>query len=173
MSPLEFPARHRRIPIDPELARAADAIVGVTLFSKQAPGDFDTFCRAFVSMFRITIGSVEWWFERFPAVEHDGSISWRTTAFLITYVILVNWFFFQVSIAVLFENFHHASKRMKVDKTLEAIRESQRTKQLSNPLDPLLLRLSKDFVDEEDLTKRLRELFKVRCISPSVKRELC
>jgi hypothetical protein len=37
-------------------------------------------------------GSVDWWFERFPPVEYDGSISWRSTVFLITYVILVNWY---------------------------------------------------------------------------------
>ena len=139
----------------------ADAIVGVTFFSEEAPGDFDTFCRAFVSMFRITIGSVEWWFDRFPPVEVDGSIAWRSTTFLITYVIFVNWFFFQVSIAVLLDNFHCASKKMKVDKTMETLRQIQRQKQLTNPLDPLLLRLSKDFTDEADLSRRIRELFKV------------
>ncbi len=40
--------------------------------------------------------SVEWWFERFPAVEADGSISWTSSVFLISYVIIINWFFFQV-----------------------------------------------------------------------------
>ncbi len=40
--------------------------------------------------------SVEWWFERFPAVEADGSISWTSSVFLISYVIVINWFFFQV-----------------------------------------------------------------------------
>ncbi len=38
----------------------ADAVVGVTFFGQQSPEDFDTFCRAFVSMFRITIGRCEW-----------------------------------------------------------------------------------------------------------------
>ncbi len=45
---------------------------------------------------RRTMCSVEWWFERCPPVEGDGSISWSTSVFLISYVILVNWFFFQV-----------------------------------------------------------------------------
>jgi hypothetical protein len=40
-------------------------------------------------------GSVDWWFERFPPVEYDGSISWKSTIFLITYVIFVNWYFGQ------------------------------------------------------------------------------
>jgi hypothetical protein len=47
-------------------------------------------------MFRVTIGSVDWWFDIFPAVESDGSISIRSSFFLISYVISVNWFFFQV-----------------------------------------------------------------------------
>ena len=140
--------------------------MGVTFFSENAPGDFDTFCRAFVSMFRITIGSVDWWFEKFPPVEHDGSIAWRPTTFLITYVIFVNWFFFQVSIAVLLDNFHSANKQLKVNKTMETMRQIQREKQLTNPLDPLLLRLSKDFTDEADLSKRIKELFKVAAKCP-------
>ena len=34
----------------------ADAVVGVTFLGERDPDDFSTFCRAFVSMFRITIG---------------------------------------------------------------------------------------------------------------------
>ncbi len=41
------------------VAALADAVVGVTFFGQQSPEDFDTFCRAFVSMFRITIGRRE------------------------------------------------------------------------------------------------------------------
>lgn len=39
----------------------ADSIVGVTLYAERAPDKFETFCRAFVSMFRITVGSIDWW----------------------------------------------------------------------------------------------------------------
>ena len=70
-------------------------------------------------------------------------------------------FFFQVSIAVLLDSFHEANKAMRTSKALEAIRSKQAARRLDNPLDPLLLRLSKDFVDEADLSKRLQELFKV------------
>ena len=35
------------------------------------------------------------------------------------------------------------------------------TEQVTNPLDPLLLRLSEDFIDDEDLSRRLKRLFKV------------
>jgi hypothetical protein len=70
-------------------------------------------------------------------------------------------FFFQVSIAVLLDGFHEANKAMRAGQALEAIRAKQAARQMDNPLDPLLLRLSKDFVDEADLSRRLRELFRV------------
>jgi hypothetical protein len=35
-------------------------------------------------------------FDIFPIVEADGSISIRSSFFLVSYVISVNWFFFQV-----------------------------------------------------------------------------
>jgi hypothetical protein len=143
----------------------ADAVVGVTIFRAQAPDDFDNFSRAFISMFRITIGSVDWFFLQFPTVTVDGSVNWRASLFLITYVILINWFFFQVSIAVLFENFRSASKAARLLKQADLVKK-RKSNQLSNPLGPLLLRLSQDFVDESDLTKRIRQLFKVSLANP-------
>ncbi len=138
---------------------AAVSIVGVTVFQEQAPDDFDTFSRAFISMFRITIGSVDWFFDQFPTVRPDGTVNWRASLFLITYVILINWFFFQVSIAVLLENFQAASKAMRLRRKAD-LDKKRKANALSNPLSPLLQRLSQDFVDEADLTKRIRQLFK-------------
>ncbi len=132
----------------------------MTIFRAQAPDDFDTFSRAFISMFRITIGSMDWFFLQFPTVGLDGSVNWQASLFLITYVILINWFFFQVSIAVLLDNFHLASKAILLKRKQELIKK-RKSNQLSNPLGPLLLCLSQDFVDESDLTKRIHKLFKV------------
>ncbi len=39
-------------------------------------------------------------------------------------------------------------------------------KQFKNPLDPLLLRLSKDYLSDADLSNRLGELFHVRRCAP-------
>lgn len=75
--------------------------------------------------------------------------------------LLVNWVFFQVSVAILLDNFLAASNALKMEKELRVIQRKQTRKQLKNPLDPLLLRLSKDYTNEADLSKRLRELFKV------------
>ncbi len=126
-----------------------------------APGYFDTFSRAFVSMFRITIGSVDWWYDIFPIVESDGTISVRASTFLISYVIVVNWFFFQITIAVLLENCQDASKVQEEKRKNHEIQQKQREKALKNPLDPLLLELSMDFVSEQDLERHLNRLFSV------------
>jgi predicted membrane protein len=112
-------------------------------------------------MFRITIGSVDWWYDIFPIVESDGSISIRASMFLISYVILVNWFFFQITIAVLLE-ICQASNRDKEKKRAEKlIMQKQREKALKNPLDRLLLDLSKEYVCEDDLEHHLHHLFSV------------
>ena len=49
------------------------------------------------------------------------------------------------------------------------------TEQVTNPLDPLLLRLSEDFIDDEDLSRRLKRLFKVTQPrrGPSKRRSTC
>jgi hypothetical protein len=138
-----------------------DAIAGVTFFSKTAPGYFDTFARGFVSMFRITLGSVDWWYEIFPIVESDGSINMRPSFFLISYVIVVNWFFFQITVAVLLEICQEASRDEGKRKEAEQVARKQKEKALRNPLDPLLLELSQEFVSEEDLDILLNNLFTV------------
>ncbi len=84
--------------------------------------------------------------------------------FLISYVIVVNWFFFQITIAVLLENCQDASRLEEEKQKNEAIMRKQREKALKNPLDPLLLELSMDFGSEHDLQERLKDLFKVSFI---------
>ena len=74
---------------------------------------------------------------------------------------MINWVFFQVSVAILLDNFLAASNALKMEKELRIIQLKQTRKQIKNPLDPLLLRLSKDYINEADLSKRLQELFKV------------
>jgi hypothetical protein len=75
--------------------------------------------------------------------------------------VIVNWVLFQVSIAVLLDNFLSASNEMKVAERLKAIQVNELQKQVKNPLDPLLLKLSKDYTNQAGLTEILRDLFKV------------
>ena len=75
---------------------------------------------------------------------------------------------FQVSIAVLLDNFLSASNEMKVAERLKLIQHNELQKQVKNPLDPLLLKLSKDYTNDAGLSDLLRDLFKV---GPSVNDE--
>jgi hypothetical protein len=81
--------------------------------------------------------------------------------------VIINWVLFQVSIAVLLDNFLSASNEMKVAERLKLIQHNELQKQVKNPLDPLLLKLSKDYTNDAGLTDLLRDLFKV---TPSVMR---
>jgi hypothetical protein len=75
--------------------------------------------------------------------------------------IVVNWVFFQVSIAVLLDNFLAASNEMKTEERHKAIQQNQSQKHVKNPLDPLLLKLAKEYTNEDGLSSILRDLFKV------------
>ncbi len=66
--------------------RPADSIVGVTFFSDATPAYFGNFRLAFIAMFRITIGSLEWWFDEFPVQAHFSANS-AQLLFLISYVV--------------------------------------------------------------------------------------
>jgi len=135
--------------------------VGVTFYSQIAPEQFGTFCRAFIAMFNITVGSMDWWFELFPPIRADDSIDFWPTAYVFSYVIVVDWVFFQVSIAVLLDNFLTASNDMKTEEKLRAIQQNQSQKHVKNPLDPLLLKLAKEYTNEAGLSTILQDLFKV------------
>jgi hypothetical protein len=74
----------------------------------------------------------------------------------------VNWVFFQVSIAVLLDNFLTASNEIKLSERLKIIRENQSQKQVKNPLDPLLLQLAKDYMNDAGLSAILQDLFRVQ-----------
>ena len=73
----------------------------------------------------------------------------------------MNWVLFQVTIAVLLDNFLTASNEMKLAERLQDIQVNELQKQLKSPLDPLLLKLSKDYTNQAGLTDMLRNLFKV------------
>jgi hypothetical protein len=74
---------------------------------------------------------------------------------------VVNWVFFQVSIAVLLDNFLTASNEMKTAEKLKAIQQTQSKKLMKNPLDPLLLKLAKEYTNDDGLSSILQDLFKV------------
>ncbi len=77
----------------------------------------------------------------------------------------VNWVFFQVSIAVLLDNFLTASNELKTAERVKAIQQNQAQKLVKNPLDPLLLKLAKEYSNDEALSTILLDLFKVMAFS--------
>jgi hypothetical protein len=66
-----------------------------------------------------------------------------------------------VSVAVLLDNFVNASARDEAEAQLQAIEEAKSFKEIKNPLEPLLVRLIKGYVDDADLTRRLRTLYQI------------
>ena len=61
--------------------------MGVTFLGEEAPEYFSEFGSAFVSMFRITIGSADWWFDVFPASEDAGTARAGPLVFFVSYVV--------------------------------------------------------------------------------------
>ena len=59
----------------------------MTFLSDSAPDYFSNFSAAFISMFRITIGSIEWWFQAFPDSESGDSAGLGSLLFFISYVV--------------------------------------------------------------------------------------
>ena len=72
------------------------SILGVSFFADSAPEDFGNLSRAIISMFRIAAG--ETWIEGKPILRDDGKVDWGTAAFIISYVVIINWTLLQVSL---------------------------------------------------------------------------
>ena len=43
------------------------------------------------------------------------------------------------------------------------MRKQREAARVSHPLDPVMEQLSRDYVDDEDLSRRIQDLFKVNC----------
>ena len=62
---------------------------------------------------------------------------------------------------MLLENFLEASNEMEAEEKHQHIKQLAREQQVKNPLEPLLLKLTKDFSDDQDLSDRLQRLYQV------------
>ena len=78
------------------------AIIGVTFYSQKSQEGFGNLERSIISMFRIAAG--ETWVDGSPILRDDGTVDWSTAAFVISFVIVVNWTLLKVSVAVLLES---------------------------------------------------------------------
>ena len=63
--------------------------MGVSAFGLQAPDDFGRFEQAFVTMFRLTTDGQ--WPVSIPSYDEYGRVNWRCAAFMMSYIVIVNW----------------------------------------------------------------------------------
>jgi hypothetical protein len=139
-----------------------------------------------VTLFHITAGDP--WPEEPALLDKDGTVNWKVATFHMAYEISVGWvvlqvthcscmdttktiefccghhhwmYFLQVSVAALLDNFISASAEMELDEKLEQAKACIRDRLELNPMEPLLLKLAREFTDSQDLSDRLLKLYKV------------
>ncbi len=67
--------------------------------------------------------------------------------------------------AVLLDNFVSASSMIEDEESQILLEEKRQLQLARNPLEPLLKKISKEFVDDSDLSNKLHHLYKVSFIS--------
>jgi hypothetical protein len=67
----------------------------------------------------------------------------------------------QVAVAVLLDNFIQASAQIEDEEKVGALSQQREMARVPHPLDPVMERLSQDYIDDEDLSRRIRDLFEV------------
>ena len=67
-----------------------------------------------------------------------------------------------MAVAVLLDNFIQASAHIEDEEKEDAMRKQREAAWVSHPLDPVMEQLSRDYVDDEDLSRRIQDLFVVR-----------
>lgn len=75
---------------------------------------------------------------------------------------LISWVR-QVSVAALLDNFISASSEMEMEEKLRKAQAFMRDRLELNPMEPLLIKLAREFTDSRDLSDRLLKLYKVSC----------
>jgi hypothetical protein len=68
-----------------------------------------------------------------------------------------------VAVAVLLDNFIQASAQIEDEEKVGALSQQREMARVPHPLDPIMEHLSQDYIDDEDLSRRIRDLFKVGC----------
>jgi hypothetical protein len=77
----------------------ADAIVGVTYFSDQAPEEFGALDRAVVALFRLPAGDA--WVTSLSPLDTHGNVDYGVVCFVNSFVVVVNWTLLPVTLAIM------------------------------------------------------------------------
>jgi hypothetical protein len=67
----------------------------------------------------------------------------------------------QVSVAALLDNFISSSSQIEIEEKLKEADLCMRDRLERNPMEPLLIKLAREFTDSQDLSDRLLKLYKV------------
>ncbi len=67
----------------------------------------------------------------------------------------------QVSVAALLDNFISSSAQIEIEQRLKEAHSCVRDQTERNPMEPLLIKLAREFTDSQDLSDRLLKLYKV------------
>ncbi len=67
----------------------------------------------------------------------------------------------QVSVAALLDNFISSSSQIEIEEKLQEADLCVRDRLERNPMEPLLIKLAREFTDSHDLSDRLLKLYKV------------
>ena len=100
------------------------------------------------------------WVDAIPLVNSDGSTNVSFSIFIICYILIVSWVIAHLTMVVLLDNFIRASAAVLHDEEEKAF-SKKNTEGLYSPMAPLLRMLVEDFIDEQDLSERLKNLFGV------------
>jgi hypothetical protein len=68
----------------------------------------------------------------------------------------------QVSVAALLDNFISSSSQIEIEAKLQEADLCVRDRLERNPMEPLLIKLAREFTDSQDLSDRLLKIYKVR-----------
>jgi hypothetical protein len=144
--------------------------MGVIMFGEEDGAEFGVFDRAFVTLFQISCGMT--WPQYIPMIEANGTTNGTMAAYIISFVIFINWVILQITVAILLESFVTVSARMEREEERQAQEARKRIERRDSPLDPLFERLARRYISDQDLGVRLKALFQVQPPDASAPRTL-
>jgi hypothetical protein len=103
----------------------------------------------------------ETWLDSLQRLNDDGSLNYGPNLYIFSYIVLVVWVLLQVSVAVLLDNFVSYTMKEEELAKLQKQQEGKSKCDNANPLEPVLQKLMKGFVDDSDLTAKIENIFEV------------
>jgi hypothetical protein len=100
----------------------------------------------FIMAMVIGLYAAETWVDGTPNVRDDGTVDWPTAAFVMSFVIVVNWTLFQVSVAVLLDNFITETARKKNEIQALEMEELRAKDTMGNVLDTFIKIMATEYI---------------------------